>query len=248
MSHQSTLLPPSSPCPYKKHLLTSTAQTDLQKRLLLIYRLMYDHFGRRNWWPGDSPFEVMVGAILTQSAAWTNVEKAVSNLKAADALDPEILARMHLRKLARLIRPCGYYNQKARKLKNFLRFYLAEPICGSQKRMAKIPLDELRPKLLAVKGIGPETADSILLYALYKPVFVIDAYTRRIFFRLGLTPEKATYGELQEFFMGNLPVDKELYNDYHAQIVTLGKEYCKKIQKCVLCPLENICVKKGCNF
>jgi endonuclease-3 related protein len=220
-------------------------ESEMSGRLIEIYNRLVSHFGKRNWWPGDTPFEMMVGAILTQSAAWVNVEKAIGNLKAANALDPEIMAKMDIRRLRRLIKPSGYYNQKAKKLKNFLRFYTVDPIHASPVRMAKIPLDELREKLLEVNGIGKETADSILLYALDKPVFVVDAYTRRIFHRLGITPEDAGYDMLQELFHRNLPRKIRLYNDYHAQVVALGKEYCKTGPKCDLCPLNDICIKKG---
>jgi endonuclease-3 related protein len=216
----------------------------LQNSLIRIYKMLREHFGPGNWWPGETPFEVMVGAILTQSAAWTNVEKAISNLKDADALDPYAISKMDIRKLRRLIRPCGYYNQKAKKLKAFIRFYLAEPLCGSPERMARIPPEDMREQLLNINGIGPETADSIMLYALEKPVFVVDAYTRRIFYRLGFTRERATYDEIQEFFMRNLPEEIELYNDYHAQIVNLGKEYCRKKPRCDACPLSDICRKR----
>jgi endonuclease-3 related protein len=225
--------------------METESESDARTRVLEIYQRLVRHFGPRHWWPGDTPFEVMIGAILTQNTAWTNVEKAIGNLKSAGALGPDVLFKMDLRRLKRMIRPTGYYNEKAKKLKNYLRFYCASPICASPLRMARVPLSDLRERLLNIKGIGPETADSILLYALSKPVFVVDAYTRRIFYRLGLTSEKASYDELQGFFMRNLPEDIKLYNDYHAQIVALGKEYCRRKPGCGFCPLDEICMKKG---
>ncbi len=225
--------------------MRTESEFDEKSRLLKIYRRMLAHFGPRDWWPADTPFEVMIGAILTQNTSWTNVEKAIRNLKSAHALGPDALFKMDLRRLKRMIRPTGYYNEKAKKLKNYLRFYRAEPICASPQRMARMPLSEMRERLLNVKGIGPETADSILLYALEKPIFVVDAYTRRIFYRMGLTSENASYDELQGFFMRNLPENTELYNDYHAQIVALGKEYCRNKPECGPCPLNEICMNKG---
>jgi len=210
------------------------------KLLLDIYRLLLDHFGPRHWWPAKTPFEVMVGAILTQNTAWANVKKAMANLEAEGALEPQALAQLPLPKLRRLIRPSGYYNQKAKKLRAFLRFFLAEPYRGSVERLAAEDIEKLREALLAIWGIGPETADSILLYALEKPVFVADAYTRRVFARLGLTPPQASYAELQEFFFRRLPQDIELYNDYHAQVVALGNRYCRAKPACEWCPLKSL--------
>lgn len=215
------------------------------EKLLEIYGRLLSHFGPRNWWPGDSPFEIMIGAILTQNTSWSNVEKAISNLNSEGVLAPERMLKLDIRKLRRLIRPSGYYNEKAKKLKNFLRFYCREPVKASHERMSLMPLEELREKLLSVNGIGPETADSILLYALGKPVFVVDAYTRRIFHRMDLCAENAGYYELQDLFTRNLPEDVELYNDYHAQIVALGNTFCRKKPKCDLCPVEDMCVKSG---
>jgi endonuclease-3 related protein len=180
----------------------------------------------------------MVGAILTQSTNWKNVERAIGNLKRRDLLEAKKMARLDLQELAQLIRPSGYFNQKALKLKAFLAFFLAHPISGSVKSMSKIPAAKMREMLLAVKGIGPETADSILLYALGKPVFVVDAYTKRVFHRLGFTPEKIGYEDLRKFFEQNLPRSVRLYNDYHAQLVELGKNYCKKTPQCGACPLK----------
>ncbi len=207
--------------------------------LLQIYQALLDHFGHRHWWPGETPFEVMIGAILTQSTNWKNVERAIANLKNRDLLSPGKMAELDLAALASLVRPSGYFNQKALKLKAFLKFFLAPPISGSIKKMKRIPSPLMRQRLLSVKGIGPETADSILLYALDQPVFVIDAYTRRIFTRLGLAPEKISYQDLRNFFEQNLPRRAALYNDYHAQLVELGKNYCRKKPLCAACPLAS---------
>ena len=208
------------------------------KLLLDIYRRLLDHFGPRHWWPAETPFEVMVGAILTQNTAWANVKQAIANLDGEGALEPKALAKVPLPKLRRLIRPSGYFNQKAKKLRAFLRFFLAEPYRGSIERLAAEDAETLREALLLIWGIGPETADSILLYALGKPVFVADAYTRRIFARLGLTAAQASYAELQEYFTRRLPPKLELYNDYHAQVVALGNKYCRARPSCGLCPLQ----------
>ena len=214
--------------------MKKTAKTE--KELLNIYGLLRARFGHLNWWPGDTPFEVMVGAVLTQNTAWTNVEKAIENLKAEDMLDPYAIIKCDIRKLRRLVRPSGYYNQKADRLKILSRFFIDE-YGGSVKKMKMEDTKVLREKLLSVKGIGPETADSILLYALEKPVFVVDAYTRRAFSRLGYLPADAGYYDTQELFVKNLPRDVELYNDFHAQIVYLGKDYCRTKPLCENCPL-----------
>jgi len=182
----------------------------------------------------------MVGAILTQNTNWLNVERAIKNLKRARALSPKKLAEIDLQELEELVRPSGYFRQKAKRMKIFLEFFLAPPISGSLKKMKKIETGKMREMLLSVKGIGPETADSILLYALDKPVFVVDAYTRRIFSRLGMVSEKIGYEELRAFFEKNLPEDVALYNDYHAQLVALGNQYCKKRALCKECPLLDL--------
>jgi len=216
------------------------------RQLLQIYQLLLDHFGPLHWWPADSPFEVMVGAILTQNTAWTNVEKAIANLKRAKMLSPSALERAPVEKIAELIRPSGYFNQKAARLHDFVRFFLAPPVNGKVANLRRMELGPLRELLLSQKGIGPETADSIILYALGLPVFVVDAYTRRAFHRLGLLPEHADYDTTQRLFTERLPVDVDLYNDLHAQIVFLGKDYCKKKPRCGECPLVVLgrCLKK----
>ncbi|MDP2920465.1 MAG: endonuclease III domain-containing protein [Dehalococcoidia bacterium] len=208
--------------------------------LLNIYERLFALYGPQHWWPGDSPFEVMVGAILTQSAAWQNVEKAIRNLKTAGTLSPQALSQLPVEEIARLIYPSGYYNAKARKLKALVE-WLGEACGDDIGKLSGIETDELRRQLLAVHGVGPETADSILLYALGKPVFVIDAYTRRIMFRLGLVGEKTSYEKLQKLFMDNLQPDVQSFNEYHALLVRLGKTVCRKQPLCRECPLFDIC-------
>ena len=209
----------------------------LSEQLKEIYDLLYKRFGPQDWWPGETPFEVIVGAILTQNTNWTNVEKAIINIKNADALTPEKLHHIDITKLAALIRPAGYFNIKAKRLKNFLDWFF-ENYDGRLVNLEKVRTSELREQLLSVKGIGPETADSILLYALNRPVFVVDAYTARICARHQLISEDADYHQIQETFESNLPCDIQLFNGYHALIVNLGKNYCKPTPKCEECPLN----------
>lgn len=202
-----------------------------------IYRRLLTRFGPQGWWPAETPFEVVVGAILTQNTAWGNVERAVANLKAARLLSARGLARVPRRRLARLIRPSGYFNQKALKLKAFMAF-LKREYRGSLAAMGRGPTAPLRAKLLVVHGIGPETADSILLYALGRPVFVVDAYTVRVLSRHGLLPPRARYGEAQRFLTARLPRSARLFNEFHALFVRVGKEFCGKKPRCGGCPLE----------
>lgn len=208
------------------------------KTLTGIYNTLFNHFGPQHWWPGDTPFEIAVGAILTQNTNWGNVEKAIINLKNEMALNFKVLHNMPHEKLASLIKPAGYFNVKTRRLKHFLSF-LGNHYKGSMKRMAKEDTDVLRKYLLTVNGIGPETADSILLYALDKPVFVIDAYTKRILVRHMIAAEDSTYHEMQELFNANLQGGTALFNEYHALIVMTGKHYCKPRPRCGDCPLLN---------
>ena len=209
--------------------------------LLAIYDCLFATYGPQHWWPAESPFEVMVGAILTQSAAWKNVEKAIANLKAANALTPQALRRLTLPELAALVRPSGYYNAKARKLKTMAE-WLGENYGGDIAKMSVQNTERLREQLLSVHGIGPETADSIILYAANRPVFVIDAYTRRIFDRIGFVPESPNYAGYQTLFMNNLPADANLFNEYHAMLVQLGKEACRsKKPVCARCCLKALC-------
>ncbi len=212
----------------------------MRKKLILIYEKLYKAFGPRNWWPGDSPFEVMIGAILTQNTAWGNVEKAIKNLKNERMLSPVKLRDIKFGRLKSLIKPVGFYNVKARRLKHFLN-YLSGVYQNNIGKLKRRNLYILRKELLRVNGVGKETADSIMLYALNKPIFVIDAYTRRIFSRHRLTDENADYDSLQKIFMDNLPKKYKLFNEYHALIVELGKTFCKsKKPLCDTCPLKGI--------
>jgi endonuclease-3 related protein len=209
----------------------------MKKELLRIYRVLHNHFGPQHWWPADTPFEVCVGAILTQNTAWQNVEKAIGNLKSKNLLDSHTINRLPRERLAELITPAGYFNIKAERLKNFITFLCGE-YNGEVAQMFSNNSDNLRDSLLSVKGIGPETADSILLYAGNIPIFVVDAYTKRIFHRLNLTPEDILYDDMQQLFMENLPLNAMLFNEYHALIVMLGKNYCKKKPLCEACPMK----------
>lgn len=212
----------------------------ISRSLSIIYNSLYKRFGPRHWWPGDTKIEVIIGAILTQNTAWVNVEKAIRNLKKERALSASGLCRISEKKLAGLIRPSGYYNVKANRIKNFLRF-LNSRYKGSVGRMFRSDLYKLREELLAVKGIGMETADSILLYAGSKPIFVVDAYTKRLLLRHGFIGEDAGYGEMQSLFMDNLPEDAGLFNEFHALIVELGKTICKSKQPlCSTCPIRGM--------
>lgn len=208
-------------------------------RLLGIFHKLGDAYGSQHWWPARTPFEVMVGAILTQNTNWGNVERAIANLRAADVLTPQRINVTTLIRLRRLIRPSGFYNQKARRLKAFSRF-LVDRYGGSIAKMRREETAKLRGELLALDGIGPETADSILLYALGKPSFVIDAYTRRVFSRHGYLSEKHGYHEWQRLFADNLPRDVKLHNEYHALIVKLAKTHCRKRPECGGCPLKGV--------
>ncbi len=200
---------------------------------------MKSHFGSPGWWPGETPFEIMVGAILTQNTAWRNVEVAIENLKKAEAMDPYSISSMPLDHLESLIKPSGFYRQKAKRLKEFCR-YMIERYGGDVGKMKERDLWELREELLSIRGIGKETADSILLYALEKPIFVVDAYTHRIMSRHGLSPEEVTYDELQAIFMESLPKDVKLFNEFHALFVLTGKEFCRKKPICHGCPLQGL--------
>jgi endonuclease-3 related protein len=209
----------------------------IAKRLLTIYDRLDGHFGNLRWWPADSPFEVIVGAILTQSTAWRNVTYAIAKLKEADILHPQGIYETPLDTLAVLIRSSGYYHVKARRLTAFVRFLHDE--CSSRlDNMFAQDHRLLREKLLQIQGIGYETADSILLYAGEKPVFVIDAYTRRILERHGILAGKESYADIQALFMDHLPVSVPLYNQYHALLVNTGKMYCRKDGHCEACPLK----------
>ncbi len=207
--------------------------------LRLIYENLYDAFGPQHWWPGDGPFEVMVGAILTQNTNWSNVEKAIDNLRMEGMLTPFSIERITSRRLAELIRPAGYFNIKAERLKAFVKFFIEE-YSGDVSLMKRRDTAALRRELLGVKGIGPETADSILLYALEKPVFVIDAYTKRVLSRHGIMDQSEPYESFQELFHASLPRDVRLFNEYHALFVRVGKEYCKTRPVCSGCSLNGL--------
>jgi endonuclease-3 related protein len=209
---------------------------------LAPYRLLLARHGPQHWWPGETPFEVMVGAVLTQNTAWTNVERAIANLKAADALACEAILALADADLAALIRPAGYFNVKTARLKSLCRFLAERGVDREPQALAgQAGLAELRRDLLGVHGVGEETADSILLYALGQPSFVVDAYTRRAFTRLGLLTGTETYRDIQQRFECHLPREVALYNEYHALIVRLGKDHCRPRPRCADCPLHHIC-------
>jgi endonuclease-3 related protein len=215
----------------------------INRRLMDIYDRLYEFYGPQHWWPAEGHFEVMVGAILTQAAAWTNVKKAIIKLKKAVVLKPARLRAISSEELAALIHACGYYNMKARKLKA-LAEWLGSTFYDSVKKMREADITWLRGLLLEVYGVGEETADSILLYACDKPVFVIDAYTRRIVDRLGFNITGGKYPDYQNLFMKNLSWNVQLFNEYHALLVALGKNHCRKVPVCRECCLLEICKKK----
>ncbi|MFC1941600.1 endonuclease III domain-containing protein [Chloroflexota bacterium] len=202
-----------------------------------IYHRLLSHYGPQHWWPAPEPFEVIAGAILTQSAAWVNVEKAIANLKAAGVLSPVALRRLPQAEVAKLIYSSGYYNAKARKLKAFTQ-WLGDQYNDDLKALFSNDIDRLRDQLLAIYGIGEETADSIILYAAGKPIFVIDAYTRRIVSRLGMAPNGKNYAAFQTLFMANLPADTKLFNEYHALLVQQAKNICRTRPLCQRCCLN----------
>lgn len=205
--------------------------------LMAMYERMAASFGPQHWWPAEGPLEMMVGAVLTQNTSWRNVEKAIEGLKARSLIDAEALGRIPFEELAQTIRPAGYYNIKARRLKNLAEF-IRQRSTGHLDLLFSEETGALREALLGVKGIGPETADSILLYAAGRPVFVVDAYTHRILGRHELISEEATYDEMQACFMDHLPQDAALYNEFHALIVRTAKTCCGKRPNCAACPLE----------
>jgi len=218
--------------------MNSIGKGGLQEQLLEYYERLFSHFGPQKWWPGDSPLEVCVGAILTQNTNWNNVARAIENLKKAGLLRADALYSIPAEELARHIRPAGYYNVKASRLKNFIN-YLWSNHQGRLDKMFDMDMEPLRDELLTVKGIGPETADSILLYGGGKPTFVIDAYTMRCLRRHDIIDDECQYEDARRLFMANLPLDVQLYNEYHALFVALGKHYCRPRRPgCNKCPLE----------
>ena len=206
-----------------------------------IYHKLLATFGHRRWWPAQTRDEVIIGAILTQNVAWKNAKTAIDNLKKHNLLTLKAIHEASIAEITTLIKPTRFYNQKAQKLKSFIDFLFCK-YSGNLDALFSQDTSELRQELLNIKGLGEETVDSILLYAGEKPVFVIDAYTKRIFSRLGLTDEEWRYQAYQQFFMERLVKDVKLYNDYHAQIVHLGHVHCKKHEpECMVCPLNNLC-------
>jgi len=205
---------------------------------LQIYHVLLSAYGPQHWWPADTPFEVMVGAILTQNTSWTNVEKAIANLKSEDLMDARHILDCTLDHLAEVIRPTGFYRQKATRLNALCMFYLEH---GCEQQLRRWPATSLRQRMLKVHGIGPETADSILLYALDKPVFVIDAYTTRIFSRLGTLDGHVGYAEAQAYFHARLPRSIPIFQEFHALIVAHAKRFCRSKPLCPGCPLAASC-------
>lgn len=206
-----------------------------------IYSLLFEKYGDQNWWPAKTQFEVIVGAVLTQFIAWSNVVKAIDNIEKTGLLDVQKLYECDIELVKELIRPAGFFNRKAVILKAVLAF-LVEEYGGDLNKMFQTPLDVLREKLIKVRGIGPETADSILLYAGYKRIFVVDTYTIRVFTRLGLLNGDEKYHEVQAFFMKHIPHEVALYNQFHALIVKLGSNCCSgKKPKCGSCVLNGRC-------
>jgi len=211
----------------------------VSNRIEEIHTRLFAHFGPQHWWPGETPFEIMLGAVLTQNTSWRNVSMVIESLRREGLLSFDALEALPLEVLAEKIRPSGYYNQKAKRIKGLFAAIRAES--GDLEAFFAQSTHTLREKLLAIKGIGPETADSITLYGAGKPVFVVDAYTYRILLRHDLIAEDAGYEEIQDLFLGKLPTDAQLFNEYHALLVRLAKEYCKKTNPlCDGCPLQGV--------
>lgn len=213
------------------------------KKFMQVFDSLYAAYGSQHWWPGETPFEIMVGAVLTQNTSWTNVEKGIDHLKSNQALDPEVIITTHHKRLASWLKPVGYFNVKAKRLKNYCQWYLQS---GELKKLSRQDTLLLRENLLSVNGIGPETADDILLYAFERPVFVIDAYTKRLFSRLGYVGEEEKYEALRATFEKKLRKQNDkvrLFNEYHALIVHHAKYFCKTRPAC-----EHCCLKKQCQY
>jgi endonuclease-3 related protein len=211
---------------------------NIPQRLNKIFRILLETFGPRNWWPGETPLEVIIGAVLTQNTSWKNVERAIGNLKTKKLLDIKKLYNITPSLLAEIIRPAGYFNIKAARIKNVIKV-LYEHYNSNIERLSSVDIHELRRIVLAINGIGPETADSILLYALGKPIFVVDAYTKR-FLKNHRLYDGESYADVQAYFMKHLPSDVYLFNEFHALIVYLCQSYCKKTPLCRECPLKNV--------
>lgn len=207
------------------------------ERLMEMYELLFEQFGPQHWWPGETEVEIVVGAVLTQNTSWRNVEKAIDNLKRKDLLSVAALHSCSVAALAEEVRPAGYYNLKAKRVKNLIHL-IADEYRADLPEMLKENPQTLKERLLSVNGIGRETADSILLYAAGMPVFVVDGYTHRILFRHGMVDEQCTYEDLQSLFMDNLPEDPQIYKEFHALVVRTGKDLCRRIPRCEACPLK----------
>ncbi len=212
-------------------------EENLEKKLLNLYHLLKTQHGTLRWWPADTPFEVALGAILTQATAWRNVEKAIGNLKAADVFTPEQIHAISQDELEELLRPSGYYKMKTKKVRAYVEHIMKRPM----QVMFKQDVPELRDELLSIYGVGPETADSIILYAAEKPSFVVDTYTYRLISRLGWVEGNFHYERLRALFMDNLSHDVDLFNEYHALIVRHGARVCKKTPQCDACNMQTNC-------
>ena len=226
---------------YLKKITSDHKGSFATEKLLELFWTLYNHFGPQDWWPGETQLEIAIGAILTQNTNWQNVEKAITNLKQHGLLEIKAILEIPVNNLAQLIRPSGYYNIKAKRLKHFLEF-IENEFGSDMEGMQQLDTMTLRQKLLNINGIGPETADSILLYAFEKPIFVVDAYTIRVMSQHDmLDMDACDYHTVQEIFMSNLPNDTCLFNEYHALFVRVGKEFCKKKKpRCTSCPLQNL--------
>lgn len=209
-----------------------------RSQLRRVFEALLERYGPQQWWPAETPFEVMVGAVLTQNTAWQNVERAIHHLKRTGQLDPQAIVALPPDDLALLLRPSGYFNVKAKRLQSFCRALLAR---GGERAYQRLPTEALRRALLAIHGVGPETADDMLLYAFERPVFVIDAYTRRLLVRLGYTPGGESYETLRKGFEHALAPDVALFNEYHALIVRHAKAHCRARPVCRGCPLLKHC-------
>jgi endonuclease-3 related protein len=205
-----------------------------------LFDILLTAFGPQHWWPGDTPFEVAIGAVLAQNTSWPNVEKAIASLRAANAMTATSLLALSESDLEQAIRPVGYYRVKARYLRT-LAEWVSQRATGNLSSLASEDTGALRCEILALHGVGKETADSILLYAIGKPAFVVDAYTRRIAARLRLLPDNATYESTQQYFVTRLPEDAHLFNEFHGLLVHLAKEHCRARPVCLACPLEQCC-------
>lgn len=211
---------------------------DIDGRFLLqFYTVLLESFGHQHWWPADTQVKTIIGAVLAQNVSWAGAHKAVQSLQDANLMTPDALYKTDAATIASHIRSSRYYNQKAERILAFIRWFMME-YDGSIENMGTVPTETLRDQMLSLRGFGPETVDSILLYALERPIFVVDAYTRRIGYRQGWFSEDEPYARMQEFFMNRLSPDTRLFNDFHAQIVRLGNQVCKTKPLCSICPVR----------